>query len=77
MASYEATEFGVHSGMPITRAFRFCPEGVFLCPRFKRYRELSDRIFGILWEIGPDVDLYLSTRLLSIWPAKSGSTATR
>jgi DNA polymerase-4 len=27
-ASYEARRFGVHSAMPISRAYRLCPEGV-------------------------------------------------
>ncbi|MFI5710044.1 DNA polymerase IV [Kribbella sp. NPDC051620] len=29
-ASYEAREFGVHSGMPLRAAFKKCPEAVFL-----------------------------------------------
>lgn len=46
-ASYEARRFGVHSAMPMERARRLCPDGVFLRPRFKRYRELSSRVFSI------------------------------
>src|SRR6266511_2143972 len=33
-ASYEARHFGVHSAMPMARARRACPNGVFLAPRF-------------------------------------------
>jgi DNA polymerase IV len=29
-ASYEARAYGVHSGMPMQRALRKCPEAVFL-----------------------------------------------
>ena len=29
-ASYEARAFGIHSAMPISQAYRRCPEGVFL-----------------------------------------------
>ena len=32
-ASYEARKFGVHSAMPVSRAFRLCPQGVFVQPR--------------------------------------------
>ena len=46
-ASYEARRFGVRSAMPTSQARRLCPEGVFLQPRFSRYGELSDRVFGI------------------------------
>jgi DNA polymerase-4 len=46
-ASYEARRFGVRSAMPTSQAHWLCPEGVFLFPRFSRYGELSDRIFGI------------------------------
>jgi DNA polymerase-4 len=46
-ASYEARRFGVRSAMPTSQARRLCPEGVFLHPRFSRYGELSDRVFGI------------------------------
>ena len=46
-ASYEARRFGVRSAMPTSQARRLCPEGVFLHPRFGRYGELSDRIFGV------------------------------
>lgn len=46
-ASYEARSFGVRSAMPTARARRLCPDGVYLRPRFARYRELSRRIFAI------------------------------
>jgi DNA polymerase-4 len=46
-ASYEARRFGVRSAMPTSQAHRLCPEGVFLFPRFARYGELSDRVFGV------------------------------
>lgn len=46
-ASYEARQFGVRSAMPSARARRLCPSGVFVAPRFGRYREVSAEIFGI------------------------------
>jgi DNA polymerase-4 len=55
-ASYEARRFGVRSAMPTARARRLCPDGVFLSPRFDRYSELSDRVFGIYRRFTPLVE---------------------
>jgi DNA polymerase IV len=46
--SYEARAFGIRSALPIGQAWRLCPEGVFVRPRFPRYAELSERVFAIL-----------------------------
>lgn len=40
-ASYEARRFGLHSAMPISRAYRACPDAVYVRPRMQRYREVS------------------------------------
>ncbi len=55
-ASYEARRFGVRSAMPTARARRLCPDGVFLPPRFGRYAELSERVFGIYRRYTPLVE---------------------
>ncbi len=55
-ASYEARKFGVHSAMPTARALRLCPQGVFLHPRFERYGQLSDQVFGIYRRFTPLVE---------------------
>jgi DNA polymerase-4 len=47
-ASYEARAFGVHSALPISRAFELCPQGVFLPPRHEFYGEISRRFMAIL-----------------------------
>ncbi len=47
-ASYEAREYGVHSAMPVSRAYRLCPQGIYLPPRPKLYGESSQRFFQIL-----------------------------
>ena len=39
--SYEARTFGIHSAMPISRAFRLCPKGIYLRPDFKKYTQVS------------------------------------
>lgn len=39
--SYEARKFGIHSAMASSRAYRLCPEAVFVRPRFSVYKEVS------------------------------------
>jgi DNA polymerase-4 len=43
-ASYEARVFGVRSAMPVVRAERLCPDGVFIPPDFTRYRAVSNLV---------------------------------
>ncbi|HLE97875.1 MAG TPA: DNA polymerase IV, partial [Candidatus Thermoplasmatota archaeon] len=55
-ASYEARRFGVRSAMPISQAWRLCPQGVFVPPRFDLYHDVSERLFGILRATGAVVE---------------------
>jgi DNA polymerase-4 len=55
-ASYEARRFGVRSAMPMARARRLCPEGIFLPVRFDRYGALSEQVFGIYRRYTPLVE---------------------
>jgi DNA polymerase IV len=48
--SYEARPFGVRSALPISQAYRLCPQAVFVRPRMERYAEMSGRMFAILRE---------------------------
>jgi DNA polymerase-4 len=45
--SYEARKFGVHSAMPVSRAYRLCPNGIFVPPNGRLYREVSHAVFEI------------------------------
>jgi DNA polymerase-4 len=54
-ASYEARKFGVHSAMPIARACRLCPGGIFLRGNMKRYREKSNEVMEIFTAFSPEV----------------------
>jgi len=55
-ASYEARRFGVHSAMPIVKAYKLCPEGIFLRGRMNRYQEKSNEIMAIFGDFSPDVE---------------------
>jgi len=46
--SYEAREFGLHSGMPISQAYSNCPHGVYLRPNGQKYKKVSREVMRIL-----------------------------
>lgn len=46
--NYEAREFGLHSGMPISQAFKNCPHGIYLRPNRTKYRSASKKVMEIL-----------------------------
>ena len=55
-ASYEARNFGIHSAMPISEAYRRCPDAVFLRPDMEKYRRISQQVFRVLDTITPTVE---------------------
>jgi DNA polymerase-4 len=55
-ASYEARRFGVHSAMPISRAFRLCPDGVFLPVDMDKYAAVSSEVMDVLAGFTPLVE---------------------
>jgi DNA polymerase-4 len=55
-ASYEARVFGVRSAMPLARARRLCPAGIFVPCDFKAYREASRAVFAILDHYSPLIE---------------------
>jgi DNA polymerase IV (DinB-like DNA polymerase) len=46
--NYEARKYGIHSGMPISRAWKLCPHAVYLPVNHKLYEKVSSRIMEIL-----------------------------
>ncbi len=48
--SYEARRFGIHSAMSCARAYKLCPEALFVRPRKDRYREVSMQIMAVFRE---------------------------
>src|SRR5581483_4395190 len=56
-ASYEARKFGVHSAMPLRTAAKLCPQGIFVDGRPERYRDYSARVYQILKNFSPRVEM--------------------
>jgi DNA polymerase IV (DinB-like DNA polymerase) len=46
-SNYEARRAGVSSGMPISRAWKLCPEAIYLPPNFSLYINVSNEIMEI------------------------------
>src|SRR2546426_8578024 len=49
--SYEARKFGVRSWMPISQAYKLCPQGVYVRPDFEFYSQVSNRVMNLLGTI--------------------------
>jgi DNA polymerase IV (DinB-like DNA polymerase) len=47
-ANYQARKFGVKSGMPISKAWRLCPETVYLPVNYELYTRVSNEIMDML-----------------------------
>jgi DNA polymerase-4 len=45
--SYEARKLGIRSALPISRAWKLCPQGVFVRPRMQRYVEVSHQVMDV------------------------------
>lgn len=46
--NYEAREFGVHSALPISQAYKLCPHGIYLRPNHKKYKRVSTQVMEII-----------------------------
>jgi len=77
--SYEARKFGIHSAMPCSRAYRLCPQAIFVPPRFEAYREVSNQIRKIFWHYASQVEpLSLDEAYLDVtYTAEFDGSATR
>jgi DNA polymerase IV len=51
--SYEARKFGLHSAMPIRRAYSLCPQGIYLHGNFKEYSRYSRIVKDLLSKYAP------------------------
>lgn len=57
-ASYEARALGVHSGMPLARAYRKCPDAVFLPSDHPAYDAASAEVMTALRSFGHPVEVW-------------------
>jgi DNA polymerase-4 len=55
-ASYEARKYGVHSAMPLRRAYQLCPQAVFLPVDYDEYVKVSGKIKAILRSFTPLIE---------------------
>ena len=56
-ASYAARKYGVHSAMPLRTAAQLCPHAIFIEGRLSRYREMSHKVFEVLNQFSPKVEM--------------------
>jgi DNA polymerase-4 len=57
-ATYEAREYGIHSGMPLRTALRRCPDAVFLPTDPPAYEAASERVMAALRELPVLVEVW-------------------
>ncbi len=55
-ASYEARPFGIHAGMPLSRARRLCPQAILIRANFSRYKDASAKFMKILGDFSPYIE---------------------
>jgi len=55
-ASYEARPFGIHSGMPSSKARRLCPQAIFIRSHFSLYKDASAKFMKILGDFSPHIE---------------------
>ncbi len=55
-ASYEARAFGIHAGMPLSKARRLCSQVTFIRVNLPRYRDASIKFMRILAGFSPDIE---------------------
>jgi len=73
-ASYEARKFGVRSALSGVLAKKYCPELIFVRPRFDRYKEISKKIRKIFYEYTDLVEpLSLDEAYLDVTQNKKGN----
>jgi len=73
-ASYEARKFGVRSAISGVLAKKYCPEIIFVRPRFDRYKEISSKIHKIFNEYTDLVEpLSLDEAYLDVTQNKKGN----
>jgi DNA polymerase-4 len=55
-ASYEARALGLRAGMPLTRAYRLCPQAIFIEGSYQQYSDASLKFMLILAHFSPFIE---------------------
>jgi len=55
-ASYEARKYGIHSAMPLRKAYRLCPGAIFLPVDYDEYVRVSEKIKDIFRSLTPLIE---------------------
>ena len=69
-AFYSARKYGIHSALPISKAYELCPDAIFLPVNMELYQNVSEEIMGIVrkyspkWEIVSLDEAYLDISFL-------------
>lgn len=73
-ASYEARKFGVRSALSGALAKKYCPNIIFVKPRFERYKEISRKVQAIFFDYTDLVEpLSLDEAYLDVTQNKKGN----
>lgn len=54
--NYAARKFGVHSAMPISRAWELCPHAIYVRPNFDLYTRVSSNVFDVIRQYADRVE---------------------
>ena len=52
-ANYKAREYGIHSALPISKAYELCPKAIFLPVNMELYQKVSENIMEIIKKYSP------------------------
>jgi DNA polymerase IV (DinB-like DNA polymerase) len=52
-ASYSARKYGIHSALPISKAYQLCPTAIFLPVNMALYQKVSEEIMAIVKKYSP------------------------
>ncbi len=54
--SYEARKYGLHSAMPIRKAYQLCPNGIYLHGHYEEYERMSRLVRELLIKYAPQIE---------------------